>query len=277
MVEILIDSIKDTVRVIPLIFIIFLAVDYLMAKVNQDNKLLERFSKGDYFGGAILGIIPQCGISVAFAKLYANGYLSLGMLIAVFIAGSDEALIILAAHPDRLGTVGLVLVLKILIAMAAGFAVNLFIKEKRNRIRGCGVGCKCPKCASSNSLLINNILHTLKISVYLILTVFIINLGVENIGEEAFHGLLGKNTVLQPVYASLIGMIPSCMSSVVLAEAYMQGAIGFGAMMGGLCANTGYGILIVFKELSIKRALQIVFIVQAVSIIVGEVITILWG
>lgn len=277
MVEILIDSINDTWKVIPLIFIIFLAVDYFMSRANQDNKLLDRLSKGDYLGGALLGVIPQCGISVAAAKLYANGYVSLGMLVAVFIAGSDEALVILGAHPDRLGTVGLVLLLKVAVAVVAGFTVNFFIKEKRNRIRGCGVGCKCPKCARTDSILINNIIHTLKISVFLILTVFVINVGVESIGEEAFHGILGKNTFLQPVYASLIGMIPSCMSSVVLAEAYVQGAIGLGAMMAGLCANTGYGILIVFKELTLKRAFQIVIIVQFISIVVGEVISVFWG
>lgn len=277
MVEILIDSINDTWKVIPLIFIIFLAVDAFMSKANRDDRLLEKLSRGDYFGGALLGIIPQCGISVAAAKLYANGYVSLGMLVAVFIAGSDEALVILGAHPERLKTVGLVLLLKIGIAVAAGFTVNLFIKEKRNRIRGCGVGCKCPKCARTDSMLINNIIHTLKISVFLILTVFVINLGVESIGEEAFHGILGKNTFLQPVYASLIGMIPSCMSSVVLAEAYMQGAVGLGAMMAGLCANTGYGILIVFKELSLKKAFQIFLIVQGISIAVGEIISVLWG
>ncbi len=277
MVEILIDSVKDTLKVVPLIFIIFLAVDLLMRKINHEDKLLERFSRHDYLGGALLGVIPQCGISVAFAKLYANGYLSIGMLVAVFIAGSDEALIILGAHPDRLATVGAVLLLKIFFAVGAGFTVNLFIKEKRNRIKGCGVGCQCPKCAKTPSLMVNNILHTLRITLFLVLTVFVINMAVEQIGEEAFHSLLGSNTFLQPIYAAFIGMIPSCMSSVVLAEAYMQGAIGFGAMMGGLCANTGYGILIVFKELSLKKALKIVVIVQVVSILIGEVISVLWG
>ena len=77
MVEILIDSFKDTIKVAPLMFITFLLVDYLMLKVNNDNKLIEKLSKHDYLGGSLLGVIPQCGIPVA--GLCANtGY---GVLI----------------------------------------------------------------------------------------------------------------------------------------------------------------------------------------------------
>lgn len=278
MVEILIDSIKDTIKAAPVIFIIFLLVDILVRRFNNSDKLKDSFSKVDYFGGALLGAIPQCGISVAFARLYSSGYITLGMLVAVFISGSDEALIILAASPNMLPTVFLILSLKILIAVCAGFAVNTFMKERRNRITSsCGVGCTCPKCAKSGNILIDNLIHTFKIMVFLILTVFVINLGVERLGEEAFTTLLGKNTFLQPIFASLIGMIPSCFSSVFLAEGYISNAIGFGALVAGLCANTGYGILIIFRRMSIKSALKITLIIQAVSILVGEIIFILWS
>ncbi len=278
MVEILIDSIKDTIKAAPVIFIIFLLVDLLMNRLSKGDKLIDSFTKYGYFGGAVLGAIPQCGISVAFAKLYSNGHITLGMLTAVFISGSDEALIIIGAQPKMLPTVFLILGLKIFVAIGAGFAVNRFIKEKRNRIKSsCGIGCTCPKCAKSGSIIINNLIHTAKIMVFLMLTVFVINLGIEKLGEEAFTGMLGKNTFLQPVYASLIGMIPSCFSSVLLAEAYVSNAIGFGALMAGLCANTGYGILIIFQKLSLKRALKVMLIVQAVSIFIGEIIFIFWS
>lgn len=278
MVEILIDSIKDTIKAAPVIFAIFLLVDLLMNRLNKGDKLMDSFSKYGYFGGAVLGVIPQCGISVAFAKLYSNGHITLGMLVAVFISGSDEALIIIGAQPKMLPTVLLVLGIKIFVAIGAGLAVNRLIKEKRNRIKSsCGIGCTCPKCAKSGSIIVNNLIHTAKIMVFLMLTVFVINLGLEKLGEEAFTTILGKNTFLQPVYASLIGMIPSCFSSILLAEAYISNAIGFGALIAGLCANTGYGILIIFQKLSLKRALKIVLIVQAVSIFIGEIIFIFWS
>ncbi len=277
MVEILIDSIKDVVRVVPLLFVIFLSVDLVVLKLNKENGLLERFSSFDCLGGGLLGVIPQCGISVAFAKLYANGYISLGMLLAVFLAGSDEALIILGVHPEQIGLVALLLLIKIIVAVCAGYAINALIKEKRNRIKGCGIGCSCPRCRKSDNSVINNIYHTLKIAVFLVITVFLMNLGLERIGAEGFYSLLGKNSVFQPVIAAFIGAIPSCMSSVVLAEGYIQGGIGLGALIAGLCANTGYGILVVLKDLELKKAVKVLLLLFGVSILVGEIIFLIAG
>ncbi|MHB1394145.1 MAG: putative manganese transporter [Clostridia bacterium] len=278
MAEILIDSIKDTIKAAPAIFIIFLLVDLLMNRLSKGDKLMDSFSKYGYFGGAVLGAIPQCGISVAFANLYSNGHITLGMLVAVFISGSDEALIIIGTQPKMLPIVFLILGIKIFVAIGAGFAVNRLIKEKRNRIKSsCGIGCTCPKCAKSGSIIINNLIHTAKIMIFLMLTVLVINLGIDKLGEEAFTTILGKNTFLQPVYASLIGMMPSCFSSVLLAEAFVGNAIGFGALIAGLCANTGYGILLIFQKLSLKRALKVTLIIQAISIFIGEIIFIFWS
>ncbi|MEG0772691.1 putative manganese transporter [Clostridium sp.] len=272
MVEILIDSIRDTIKVVPLLFLIFLAIDYFMEKANNNNKFIDKISKYDFLGGSLFGIIPQCGIPVAMAKLYSNGHITLGMLIAVFISSSDEALIIIGAHPDKFGFVIGLVVVKIIIAMAAGFTINKLIKEKRNRIRVCDANCDCPMCRKHKNILVHNLIHTGRITVFLIITVFIINFGIEHFGQEAFYGVLGRNSFLQPIYASLIGMIPSCASSLVLAEGFIKGAIGLGPLVAGLCANTGYGILIIAKELPLKKTIKIILIVQGISIVIGEII-----
>lgn len=272
MVEILIDSFKDTIKVVPLMFVIFLLTDYLMLRANKDNKLIDKLSKHDYLGGSLLGIIPQCGIPVAMAKLYSNGHITLGMLVAVFISSSDEALIIIGAHPEKLGFMFKLIFAKIIIAIVAGFIINLFIKEKRNRIKSCGINCDCPKCRRNKNVLVHNLIYTAKVIIFLIITVFIINFGVDKLGEESFHAILGKNTYLQPVFASLIGMIPSCFSSLILAEGYIKGAIGVGPLVAGLCANTGYGVLILMKELPLKKTIKIMIIIQAISITIGELI-----
>lgn len=273
MFDILIDSIQDTIKVIPIIFIIFLVVDLLMAKVNEDDKFLDKFLKHGYFGAGLLGLIPQCGISVAFARLYASGYITFGILITVFISSSDEALIIIfGSHPEKIGFLTSLMVVKVIIGVVSGFLINLFIKEKRNIIKGSKIECKCPKCKTNKNIFIDNLISTAKISIYLIITVFIINIVVSNIGEEHLNIILGKNTFLQPIYASIIGMIPSCASSVIIAESFVKGSIGFAALVSGLCANTGYGILILFKEIPIKKTIRIILIVQVISIIAGELI-----
>jgi hypothetical protein len=277
LVEILIDSFTDTIKVVPLIFLTFLLVDYIMLKVNENNKLIERFSKYDYLGGSLLGIIPQCGVPVAMARLYSNGHITLGMLVAVFISSSDEALIIIGAHPEKLGFMLKLILVKIFIAIISGFIINLLIKEKRNRIKGCTIDCDCPKCRRRKNIIVNNLIYTARITIFLIITVFIINFGISKFGEESFHVILGKNSYFQPVFASLIGMIPSCLSSVVLAEAFIKGAIGIGPLVAGLCANTGYGVLVLLKEVKFKKAIKIIILIQGISITVGELIYIFGG
>lgn len=272
MVEILIDTFRDVLQVVPLMLVIFLAVDWLVARLNQENQMVLRLSRYDALGGGLLGIIPQCGISVSLARLYCNGYISLGMLTAVFLSTSDEALIIIGAHPRQAGLVLKIILIKLLLAVGVGYVLNLIVKEKRNRLKGCGIDCACPRCRKSKNLFRDSLIHTLKITAFLIVTVFLINLGLERLGGEKFLSLLGKNTWLQPIYASLIGMIPSCFSSVFLAESYIEGAIGFGALIAGLCANTGYGILVILKELPLKKALKIILMVQVISMLTGEII-----
>lgn len=276
MVEILIDSFTDTIKVVPLLFIIFLFVDYFMRKVNENNKFIEKLYKYDFLGGSLLGIIPQCGIPVAMANLYSSGYITLGMLIAVFISSSDEALIIIGAYPDKLLFMIKLIILKIGIAIFSGFIINKLIKEKRNRIKACSADCSCPKCKKHKNIWISNLIYTGRITLFLIITVFLINYGLDKVGQENFSIILGKNNFLQPIIASVFGMIPSCASSVVLAEAYIKGAIGLGALVSGLSANTGYGILVILKELPLKKSLKIILLIQFISIIAGEIIF-FWG
>jgi len=45
----------------------------------------------------------------------------------------------------------------------------------------------------------------------------------------------------------------------------------------GLCANTGYGIIIVMKKLPLRKAMKIIILIQGISIIVGELIYIFGG
>ena len=270
MVEILKDSFQDVSKIVPVLFLVILLTNWITVKVKKGTPFFSRLARLDVPGGAILGIIPQCGISVAFAKLYGNGYISLGMLMAVFLAGSDEALIIIGAHPDKLSLMLGIIGIKVLVGTGAGWLINLVIKEKRNRLKGCGIDCDCPKCGKHKNILVNSLVHTLKITLFLYVTVFIIGTLADRFGNEGIYALLGRDTFLQPVLASLIGMIPSCFSSVLIAEGFIKGVLGFGSLIAGLLANTGFGILVLFRELPLKKTLLIILLLQAMSILVGE-------
>ena len=59
--------------------------------------------------------------------------------------------------------------------------------------------------------------------------------------------ILSGRAILGPILAGLVGLIPNCGSSVVITKLYLEGALGFGAMLAGLLVNAGVGLLVLFK------------------------------
>ena len=47
--------------------------------------------------------------------------------------------------------------------------------------------------------------------------------------------------------AGIIGLIPNCAASVVLTGLYMEGAMTAGAMLSGLLAGSGVGLLVLLR------------------------------
>ena len=93
MLEILEDTIIDTLKLIPFLFITYLLMEYIENKTGDKAK--ETIKKSGKFGpliGGIVGIFPQCGFSVSATNLYAARVISIGTLIAVFLSTSDEML-----------------------------------------------------------------------------------------------------------------------------------------------------------------------------------------
>ena len=66
-------------------------------------------------------------------------------------------------------------------------------------------------------------------------------------GQEVFSNVLSGHRYITPLFATLIGLIPNCASSVILAELYIGGAISFGSILAGLSANAGLGLVILLK------------------------------
>ena len=60
--------------------------------------------------------------------LFLKKYITIGTLIAVYIATSDEAIPILLAEPSQIYIVGKILVIKLILAIIVGYVTDLFIK-----------------------------------------------------------------------------------------------------------------------------------------------------
>ena len=91
--HILLHALKDTALLLPVLFVVYFLIEFLEYKnvfKFQNSKLLK--GKASPAMGALFGTVPQCGFSVISSELYAERKVSIGALIAVYVATSDEAI-----------------------------------------------------------------------------------------------------------------------------------------------------------------------------------------
>ena len=103
------------------------------------NQTLIKINKAGPLVGAILGCIPQCGFSVMSANLYSSGVVSLGTMLAVFLATSDEAILLLLGHPESAGSIWTLLAAKLLIAVIARVISQIYFWRSESPHRSTSV------------------------------------------------------------------------------------------------------------------------------------------
>ena len=87
MIEIIKDTLIDSIKLLPFLFITYILMEYIEHKMGKKSK--EIIKKSDKYGplfGSILGIFPQCGFSVSATNLYAARVITLGTLISVYLS-----------------------------------------------------------------------------------------------------------------------------------------------------------------------------------------------
>lgn len=97
--------------------------------------------------------------------------------------------------------------------------------------------------------LFSPLLHALEVAAVIFVFYVIFGLLFYAVGEErVLEALQGAGLWFQPLVSALVGLIPNCASSVVLAETYAIGGIGFGSLLGGLITNAGLGVFVLFRD-----------------------------
>ena len=69
----------------------------------------------------------------------------------------------------------------------------------------------------------------------------------EGFGEEPITAALSGMGIFQPMLTALVGLVPNCAVSVLLAQLYVQGAISFGSLFAGLTAGAGVGLAVLWR------------------------------
>lgn len=271
-------SIEDTLYLIPFLFVTYLAMEWLEHKAgDKAEEAVRRAGAAGPVVGALVGIVPQCGFSAAAATLWAGRVITLGTLFAVFLSTSDEMLPIFLAEQVAPMTILKIMGVKLMIGMIMGFVVDAAIRlarRDREKLRihelcerdRCHCNGDCEACEQQpelvydfehdeehehhregGSILRSALKHTVQVTVFIFVITLVLDGALELVGEDALAAFLGSNPVLSVLGSALVGLIPNCAASVVIAQLYVEGALGAGAMMAGLLVSAGVGLLVLFR------------------------------
>ncbi len=276
--EILMDTGIDSLKMLPYLFAAFVLIEVLEQYSGAcTEKILLKVGKAGPAAGALLGCIPQCGFSVIAANLYAGGIISMGTLVSVFIATSDEAILIMIGNPNAAAEVCSLLAAKIAIAVITGYLVDLLSAKKITALEGKGNLCREWGGHNEEKGIVRSAWdHTAKIFLYLFLFTGGLNLCVEVFGIEQLSAFLLGDTLLQPLVAAAVGLIPNCAASVILTQLYLEEAISFASVISGLCTGAGIGLVVLWKVNQDKREnFRVIAVLFAAAVSAGIILEIL--
>ncbi len=273
------DALIDGAKLLPFLFLAYLAMEWLEHKAgNKVNAMVKKSGKVGPLVGGVLGVVPQCGFSTMGSNFYAGRVITLGTLLAIYLSTSDEMLpILLSEHVSPLLILE-ILLSKVIIGVLAGFLVDLIYRRKEPEHGHIHEMCEHEHCHCEKSIWKSALIHTLKIAIFIFLIAFALNLVLELGGEEVLSSFLAGRTVLGPMLAGLVGLIPNCGASVVITQLFLEGTMGFGAMLAGLLVNAGVGLLILFKvNHSKKENFTILGLLYAIGVLSGIVASFIKG
>ena len=248
--EVLLEGFLDTLKIIPFLFLTYLFMEYIEHKASEKSLSFMKKSGalGPLVGGA-LGALPQCAFSAVASNLYTGRVITLGTLISVFLATSDEMLPILIAGNSDIKKILIILAYKVTVGITVGFLIDLIIRlfsKKRTEIDIDRI-CENDNCHCERGILFSAIHHTLTISLFIFAVTLLVNSLVFFVGIDRLSEL-GKSAFgLSHLLFSVLGLIPGCATSVAISTLGLHGIISAGAMLAGLFPSAGVGIIILWR------------------------------
>lgn len=302
MLDVVLDALLDTLKVVPILLFVYLLIAFITHHKEEPFSFIT--GKKKWFGplfGSLLGSIPQCGFSAAMADLYTQKKITLGTLFAVFIATSDEAIPLLIANPSAYKEMFILIGFKLLFALFFGYLIDIFFNKKfyenmkerfehkhehshnehchhDHNLENCNHEhherhCTHDHCCADN-IFMDAIIHTLKISAFILLFNLIFGIIIYFVSMERFLSIININPYLQTLITPIIGLIPNCAGSIFLVEVFLEGGISLASTIGGLSAGSGIGILILFrKSKNIKQNILILISLYVIGVLIGLALT----
>lgn len=280
MADVILDTLLDALKLVPFLFLTYLAMEYLEHKTGEKaSALVERAGRFGPVIGGVLGIVPQCGFSAAASNLYAGRVITLGTLIAIYLSTSDEMLPILISEQAPVGMILKILLGKAVLGVLFGLVID-FILRKSGRKEHAHIHdiCEQEHCHCEKGILRSAFSHTVQISLFILVITFALNLALYFAGEDVLAQILQGSRLVGPLLAGLVGLIPNCAGSVAITQLYLSGIIGIGSLFSGLLAGSGIGLLVLFRVNHDKKEnLKILGLLYAIGVVTGILMELLFG
>lgn len=282
-IDAVLDGLKDGAIAIPILFLAYLLMELLERSQKLNENILRNYSKkaGPALGG-LLGAIPQCGISGASASLFSTGTITVGTMLAVFFATSDEMLPVMLSSltgENSIGVTKIVMIVagKAVAGIALGYLADLIIGRWFRSNKDIHSFCEREHCScdeEEGNVFVSALRHTLKIAIVLIAVNIALNLIFAFVGVDRLSGTILNKPVIGEILLALFGLIPNCSVSVVITEAYLNGVISLGGLFAGLLSNGGIGLLVLFRaNKNLKENFVVVGFLFGLSLLLGIAIT----
>ena len=95
---------------------------------------------------------------------------------------------------------------------------------------------------------VHPLLHTLTVTAYILCVNLLFAVALYFAGENRLADFLVSAKYFQPMLAGLVGLIPNCASSVIIAQLFARGGITLGAAFAGLSVNAGLGLAVLLRK-----------------------------
>ncbi|MCM1339664.1 MAG: arsenic efflux protein [Muribaculaceae bacterium] len=277
--EFVADALADSLKLVPFLFVVFIIIELLEHYFVKKRHLVVFFMKkiGPAFG-SLFASIPQCGFSVVATTLYTRRILSRGTLLAVYLATSDEAIPVLISEPSKIYLILPIILVKVFVAIIVGYLVDSLVKyeadapalESTSHNHTCSHQHNLSQDVKAKAFWFYPLKHTFNIFIFILIVSLILGYLISNVGtEENLAKYCLMDSPLQPIIASLIGLIPNCAISVMLTVMFVKHTISFGSLLAGLSSAGGLGLLVLLTKNKDKKDTVIVL---AILVLVSSVL-----
>lgn len=130
--DVFLDALIDSLKLLAVVAVFTYIIALVEPKLSEKIRLKGKFAT---LIGVSVAMLPQCGFSVVATDLYHKRHITLGTLIGVYLATSDEALPVFLSYPQKALHVLPLLLAKFLLGIVIGYLIDLIYQKGARSVK----------------------------------------------------------------------------------------------------------------------------------------------